>query len=516
MYEMHLGTFTQEGTFAAATEELPELAALGITLIEVMPVAEFAGRFGWGYDGVDLFAPTRLYGAPDDFRRFVDRAHGEGLAVILDVVYNHLGPTGNYVGQFSEDYFSKKHYTDWGEAINFDGESAGPVREFFISNAGYWVDEFHLDGLRLDAIQSVVDDSAEHVVAAIGCHVRQAGGSRKTIVVAENELQQVCAIRPASEGGWGLDAAWNDDFHHSARVAATGHNEAYYGDYGGTPQELISAVKWGYLYQGQWNVRQERHRGTRALDIAAPKFVTFLQNHDQVANSGAGLRLHAITSPGRYRALTALLLLAPQTPLLFQGQEFASSAPFLYFADHEVDLAKLVREGRQEFLRQFHSLRGPGSPLAMIDPCDPQTFQRCKLDFTERRTHAAHYALHRDLIRLRREDPVFAAQCGERVGGAIIGPEAFLLRFQASDEDRLLVVNLGRDMIGTPMAEPLVAPPPNTDWRLLWSSEDVHYGGSGTGLFETRTWRVPGHAAMVLRPVRREVERQSSDDGAGG
>lgn len=500
-YELHVGTFTQEGTWEAATRELPELAAAGITLLEVMPVAEFNGRFGWGYDGVLLFAPTRLYGRPDDFRRFVDEAHRHRLGVILDVVYNHFGPSGNYAPLFSDDYVSHRHKTEWGEAINFDGPNSGPVREFFLANAGYWIDEYHLDGLRLDAVQAIRDDSPEHILAAIGRRVRQSAGNRATLVIAENELQQSHLLRPIDQGGYGLDAAWNDDFHHAARVAMTGHNEYYYGDYAGTPQELISATLHGYLYQGQWNVRQQRRRGTPAWDIPAPRFITFLQNHDQVANSGQGHRAQLLTAPGRYRALTALWLLGPGTPMFFQGQEFGASSPFLYFADHEVDLARLVREGRQEFLRQFPSLSGAQFDAYFADPCERQTFDRSKLDLTERERNAEIYQMHRDLLRIRREDPVFSQQRSDRIRGAAIADESFLLRWFGPDhQDRLLLVNLGRDLAWNPAAEPLVAPPEGSDWVLDWSSEDPRYGGSGSGLLATRRWRLPGHAAIVLRP----------------
>ena len=369
-YELHIGTFTTAGTWEAAGRELPQLADLGVTAIEVMPVAEFAGRFGWGYDGVNLFAPTRLYGTPDDFRRFVDAAHENGLGVILDVVYNHFGPTGNYLGQFSADYVSPRHPTDWGEAINFDDKNSGPVREFFIANAGYWIDEFHVDGLRLDAVQAIFDDSPDPIVAALTRRVREAAAGRKTLVIAEDEFQDTRRLRGEEQPAGRLDAAWNDDFHHAARVAMTGHNEYYYGDYHGTPQELISAVKWGYLYQGQWNVRQARHRGWPALDLEALRFVIFLQNHDQVGNSPQGRRCHELTSPGRHRALTALLLLAPGTPLLFQGQEFSASSPFLYFADHEAELGARVREGRHEGLRQFRGCRCRELPGGSVRSAD--------------------------------------------------------------------------------------------------------------------------------------------------
>ncbi len=388
---------------------MPELAALGITLVEIMPVAEFAGAFGWGYDGVDLFAPSRLYGMPDDLRFFVDEAHAHGLGVLLDVVYNHFGPVGNYTGSYAKAYASQDHETGWGHALNFDGPDSGPVREFFIANAGYWIDEFHIDGLRLDALHAIYDKSEDHIVAAVTRRARQAAGRRKVLIIGENELQQAVALRSPADGGWGLDAAWNDDFHHAALVAATGHNEFYYGDYQGTPQELISAVRWGYLYQGQWNSRQSRRRGTPAWDIPAARFVNFLENHDQVANSARGLRFHALTSPGRYRALTALLLLSPGTPLLFQGQEFAAAAPFRFFADHDPELARLVREGRWQFLRRFASLAGPEHDVPPADLCGPEAFARSKLDLDQRRRHTEAYALHRDLLRLRREDEVFSA-----------------------------------------------------------------------------------------------------------
>src|SRR5438477_4724919 len=267
VYEMHVGTFTREGTWAAAMGELDELARLGITMIEMMPVADFNGKFGWGYDGVNLFAPTRLYGAPDDFRRFVDRAHAAGIAVILDVVYNHLGPVGNYLGAFAPAYFTDRYANEWGQAINFDGPDASPVREFFTANAGYWIDEFHLDGLRLDATQQIHDDSGDHILRSIGRRARAAAGRRAIVLIAENEPQDTRLVRPLDEGGYGLDAIWNDDFHHSAMVALTGRAEAYYSDTGGRPQELISAAKYGYLFQGQHYDWQRQPRGRPAWGL---------------------------------------------------------------------------------------------------------------------------------------------------------------------------------------------------------------------------------------------------------
>jgi maltooligosyltrehalose trehalohydrolase len=507
VYELHVGTFTPEGTWAAAARDLPWLARLGVTLVEVMPVAEFPGRFGWGYDGVDLFAPTRLYGTPDDFRRFVDRAHALGLGVVLDVVYNHLGPDGNYLRAFADAYFSDRHRTEWGEAINYDGPGQGPVRDFFTCNAAYWIREFHLDGLRLDATQSIFDDGPRHVLQQVAGAAREAAGGRSIVVVAENEPQDARLARPPERGGYGLDALWNDDFHHSATVALTGRGEGYYTDYLGTPQELVSAAKWGFLFQGQWYAWQGKRRGGPALDLAAPAFVACLQNHDQVANSGRGERVHRLTSPGRYRAMTALLLLAPSTPMLFQGQEFAASAPFLYFADHPPELAREVRKGRIDFLSQFTSLATPAARERVDDPGALQTFVRCKLDLRERETNAWAVDLHRDLLRLRRTDAAFRAQDRDRVHGAVLGPEAFLLRFAGADgDDRLLLVNLGRDLHLGLLPEPLLAPPAGCRWRVHWSSEDVRYGGAGVPPVDRDAggWHVPGHAAVVLAPLADE------------
>src|SRR5215467_6267124 len=342
IYEMHIGTFTQEGTWKAAREVLPELAETGITLLELMPVAEFPGRFGWGYDGVDLFAPTHLYGTPDDFRGFVDRAHSAGLGVILDVVYNHFGPDGNYLKEFSDDYFTTRHENEWGEAVNFDGPASEFVREFFIANACYWIEEFHLDGLRLDATQQMFDSSPEHILASITQEARRAAGKRSIVFVGENEPQRAQLARSPGAGGYGLDAIWNDDFHHTTRVALTGRTEAYYSDYRGSPQELMSAVKWGFLYQGQYYTWHHKCRGSSALDLPPTAFVNYIHNHDQIANSIDGARLHQVSAFGQYKAITALLLLGPGTPMLFQGQEYGASTPFLYFADHYPELAARV------------------------------------------------------------------------------------------------------------------------------------------------------------------------------
>lgn len=510
IYELHLGAFTREGTFAAAARELKELASLGVTCVELMPVAEFPGRFGWGYDGVCLYAPAHLYGEPGDLRGFVNEAHRVGVAVILDVVYNHLGPDGNYLAQFSEDYFTERHRTEWGDGINFDGERSAYVREFFLSNARHWVEEYHFDGLRLDATQSIKDYSDAHFLAALTREVRDAARGRETIVVGENEPQERRMVLD-----FGLDGLWNDDFHHTALVALTGRSEAYYSDYKGTPQEFVSALKYGFLYQGQRYKWQRHRRGTPTFGLPPETFISFIENHDQVANSARGLRVSRLTSPALLRALTTLLLLAPSTPMLFMGQEFASSAPFLYFADHETELASKVRQGRAEFLAQFRSVSAAETREHLQDPGDAETFERCKLDFRERETHGEVYELHRDLLRLRREDAVFRAQAPRAMDGAVLGSEAFVLRFFGRDsDDRLLVVNLGSDLNLNPAPEPLLAPPEGKVWEALLSSEDYAYGGTGTPPLETKNgWCIPGRAAVALRPVK---ATETNDPARGG
>jgi maltooligosyltrehalose trehalohydrolase len=502
VYEMHVGTFTAAGTFQAAAERLSALADLGITIIEIMPLADFAGRFGWGYDGVNLFAPTRLYGRPDDLRRFVARAHALGLGVIVDVVYNHFGPAGCYLDRFSPDYFSKEE-TDWGRAINFDGRNSAEVRAFYLANAQHWIEEYHFDGLRLDASQNIIDTSSEHILAAVTRVARGAAGARGTWMVAENEPQDARYVRSRSEGGYGVDAMWNDDFHHAAIVALTGRREAYYTDYRGTPQEFVACAKSGFLFQGQRYLWQKQPRGTLTEGVPACAFVGFLQNHDQVANSAWGDRLDKIAAPGCVRAMTALLLLGPWTPQLFQGQEFAASTPFQYFADHEPDLAEKVTNGRREFLAQFPSLRSlPDMPL----PNDPATFERSKLNHAEREQHGPALALHRTLLDMRRRDPAFASQGAFGVDGAVLGERIFILRFPGGRRprtgetgDRLLLVNLGPATLVDALSDPLLAHPHRREWHPTWSSEDTRFGGAGAAfVMNNQGWHVPAESAWVF------------------
>src|SRR5438093_953794 len=471
----------------------------------MMPVAAFPGKFGWGYDGVNLFAPSHLYGTPDDLRGFIDRAHSLGVAVILDVVYNHFGPDGNYLGIFSADYLIREKENEWGNAINFDGPNSGPVREFFITNGRYWVEEFHLDGFRFDATHAIRDRSTKYIIGAVGRAAREAGGARSIILVAENDLQEAKMARSSREGGDDLDGMWNDDFHHSAVVALTGRNEAYFADYRGTPQEFISTAKYGFLYQGQARSWRTALRGTPTFGISPEVFVCFLENHDQIANTGPGQRLRFQTSPGRYRAMTALLLLGPWTPLLFQGQEFGASSPFLFFADiGDASVRDAIRKGRAEWLAPFLSLTEDQARRTLPAPDDPEVFASCKLNFSERKNNRELYDLHIDLLKLRREDSRLRQQSSGGIDGAVLGPASFVLRyFSANNDDRLLLVNFGESHVLHPVSEPLLAPPPGDKWETLWTSDSPRYGGTAAvAIASEEQWLLPAESTVVLKPVR--------------
>ena len=503
VYELHVGTFTPEGTFDAAAGELSALRELGITLIELMPVAEFPGRWNWGYDGVALYAPYHGYGDYEALKRFVDAAHAQQIGVILDVVYNHFGPDGAYALRFSREYVTDRYDNEWGDAINFDGPNSLPVRAFFLENACYWVREFHLDGLRIDATQSLHDASRVHILAELSERVRSAARPREVILIGENEPQDVRCLAALADGGFGLDALWNDDFHHSARVALTGRRDGYFHDYFGHAQELISTVKRGFLYQGQYYPWQKKSRGTAVTNEPAAAFVGYLQNHDQVGNTFYGARLQEITSPARLRALTALLLLAPHTPLIFMGQEFAASAPFPFFADHGPDLAPKVHDGRREFLRQFASFRTEHDQKRIPDPAAEQTFLRAKLALTERDSNGRVLKLHRDLLRIRRDDEVLRAQARRAIDGAVLSARAFVLRWFGGElGDRLLLINLGEEIPAQAAPEPLFAPPAGASWHTRWASEHPDYGGMGAVHPCTdHGWCAPAESATLLTSV---------------
>ncbi len=500
IYEVHAGAYTEEGTYAALAAQLPSLRELGVTCLELMPVHTFPGRFNWGYDSVGLYAPCARYGRPDDLRRLVDEAHRLGLGVILDVVYNHLGPDGNYLGQYSGRYFSAKHRTDWGDPPDFEEPA---VRHFFVENAAYWIAEYHLDGLRIDATQDFRDGSRRHVLAELSARAREAAGARPILLVAENEPQDVALVTPERGGGMGCDALWVDDFHHSARVAVAGGSEAYLQDYQGTPAELLACALRNGLYQGQWYGWQQQRRGTPLWTQPPERVVFFLQNHDQIANGLGGQRLHHLAGERRARALTTCFLLLPQTPMLFMGQEWFAGPRFDFFADHGGELGEAVKRGRETFLSQFptaaHAIRSEG----FHPPAGEEAFRRSRLDPAERERegHRGPLALHRELLKLRREDPLFSSQDPRAVAGAALSPEALALRFSAGGEDRLLLLNLGATLRLQPCPEPLLALPRGRRWRLLLSSEEVRFGGAGASFptGEEAPFLVPGQAAVVLR-----------------
>jgi maltooligosyltrehalose trehalohydrolase len=510
LYELHLGTFTPEGTYAAAAAKLPLLKELGVTTVELMPLHTFPGRYNWGYDGVTLFAPCAVYGTPEDLRRLVDEAHRLGLGIILDVVYNHLGPDGNYLAQFAQGYFNPKYPNEWGDPTNFDdGDAAGPSRDFFIQNACHWVAEYHFDGLRLDATQSLYDASPRHIVSELVEHVRAAASGRDVLIIGENEPQDVKVVTAPEDGGHGADSLWVDDFHHAARVAVVGRPEAYLMDYRGTAQELLACALRNSLYQGQYYGWQKKRRGSPLLHTPPEQVVFYLQNHDQLANTLRGERLHVLAGEPRMRALTTFFLLLPQTPMLFMGQEFFASSPFLYFVDHKDELQRLVQQGRDGFLSQFASA---GHALEAEDfhmPIGEEAFLRSKLDWSERERNSGALALHRDVLRLRREDPVFAAQERSRLDGAVLGPSALVLRYFGGEPegDRLVLLNLGTGLDFNPCPEPLVAPPPGKNWRVLLSSEHACHGGMGTPPMEgDGRLHIPGQTALVLTSTEEKTE----------
>jgi maltooligosyltrehalose trehalohydrolase len=405
IYELHVGAFTPDGTFAAVTERLPDLAALGVTVIELMPVADFPGSRNWGYDGVSLFAPSRVYGTPDDLRRLVDVAHGLGLAVLLDVVYNHFGPDGAYAPAFSARYLSDRHSSPWGAAVNLDGEGSRAVRDFFIENALHWLHEYHVDGFRLDATHGLIDDSAPHFVAELAARARAAVPDRTILLIAEDERNLAAIVRPQADGGWGLDAMWADDLHHHLRRLSAGDKDGYYEDYSGSTADVAETIRHGWFYRGQHSVHRGAPRGTDPAGVAPERMVMCLQNHDQVGNRPFGRRLHHQVEPAVFRALSALLLCLPQTPLLFMGQEWAASSRFRFFTDHHDELGRLVTDGRRAEFSRFEAFADPVTRMQIPDPQAWSTFADSRLEWDERTQplHAGVLELYRALLRLRRE-----------------------------------------------------------------------------------------------------------------
>ncbi len=454
IYELHVGAFTPEGTFDAAITKLPYLKDLGVTVIELMPVAAFPGVRGWGYDGVSPYAVQASYGGPEGLKRLVDAAHHAGLAVMLDVVYNHLGPEGNYLPRFGP-YFTVRHKTPWGDAINYDGEGCAGVRHYVVENALYWIREYHLDGLRLDAVQTIKDDSGKHIVAEIQQRVQELAGElgRRVSVIAETDENDSRYVKPASAGGYGLDAIWSDDFHHAVHAFFTGERQGYYQDFG-VPVQIARALSEGYVFQGEYFRFWNAPRGTSATGVPLPAHVICIQNHDQVGNRAQGERISALVPRGARRLAVAFLLLAPHTPLLFMGQEYDETAPFQYFADfQDPALKRAVSEGRRREFKDFPFHEVPG-------PEDPATFQRSKLTWAGGAESREMREWYRKLLQLRRRYVTY----GERTAHAHYAAGVLTMQVPANDPRFIVMATL------KPGAE---LPPIEPGWsQVLQSMED--------------------------------------------
>jgi len=466
-YELHIGTFSEAGTFAGAVSHLGRIRDLGVTAIEIMPVADFPGRWNWGYDGVALFAPARCYGEPDDLRRLVDAAHQLGLSAFLDVVYNHFGPDGNYLGAYSPYYFTERRHSPWGAGVNLDGEQHSAVRSFFIENARYWIHEFHMDGLRLDATHAMMDDSDRHFLAELGDCVRRGSNGRAVYLVAEDNRNLARMIQPEAKGGWGMDAVWADDYHHEIRRFFTGDHEGYFEPYTGAPDDIAAVVERGWITKDPGDADYSR-------------YVVCLQNHDQVGNRAFGERLHHQIPIESYRAASALLLLGPETPLLFMGQEWGATSPFLYFTDHQPELGRLVTEGRRNEFRHFSAFADPANRSRIPDPQSAATFEKSKLHWSESGTgtQAGLWRLYQRLIKLRLSEP---ALISPRRGDAHCWARrtTVFLRRRNRGQEILLIACLrggGRWDLGD--IDPAA---PTSAWQFLLHTELPEFAGLDSG-----------------------------------
>jgi malto-oligosyltrehalose trehalohydrolase len=488
-YELHIGTFTPSGTFRSAIPRLAEISDLGVEAVEIMPLADFAGNRNWGYDGVSLFAPARCYGRPDDLRALIDAAHGQGIAVILDVVYNHVGPQGGYMSDYSADYFHSAKNTPWGRSFNLDGESSEPVRDLLKSNALYWLDEFRVDGLRLDATHAIVDDSPSSLVREIVELAHKRGG----FVVAEDERNTVAIFSPADDGG--IDAVWADDFHHEVRVALTGTQRSYFAGYDGSPSEIAATIRDGWAYHGQaflpWNGAP---RG-EPCDLLPPQsFIYCIENHDQIGNRAFGERLEQLVDQAKFRAASMLLCLNPHPPLIFMGQEWSAGTPFLFFCDHGGELGKGVSDGRR---REFGEAE-QGSEAVPPDPEDPLSFEKSKLDWSERGEgrHAATLGLYKACLHERGALKSQGALQKDSWTVHSHGP-LIAVKYLRPGMEKILLVNLGeRSLFPESLPESLAADH-GASWEVVIDSEAKAFGGcaaAGAG-----KWTLHGPGALWLK-----------------
>ncbi len=489
-YELHTGTFTPEGTFVAIIDKLPYLRELGITAVEMMPVVEFPGERNWGYDGSYLYAPHSAYGGADGFKRLVDACHRQGLAVILDVVYNHLGPEGNYLGDYAP-CFTNRYQTPWGAALNFDGPLSDGVRRFFVDNALYWLVEYHVDALRLDAIHGIFDFGARHILREIAesFHEQAEALGRKAWLIAESDLNDVRAINPVEKGGYGLDAQWNDDFHHALHTLLTADSQGYFADFGRL-SDLCKAIAEGFVYDGRRSVYRRRRHGSSSVANPGRQFVVFNQNHDQIGNASGGMRLSARVSFEQQKLAGMILLCAPNLPMLFMGQEFGASSPFLFFTSFADEaLARAVSEGRRHEYEQFFQSR----PFA--DPQAVETFAQSHLDWNEPNIspHRELLDFHRTLIALRRENPALSNCRKDLTRVEFSEPERWMVVERADPSGRAAAILCNFDNL------PRTVRPSDGrhGWRLaLWSGSEK-YGGPRGAQPPPAALRPDGEAVML-------------------
>lgn len=483
VYELHVGTFTPEGTFRAAIDKLDHLVDLGVTAIELMPIADFPGRRNWGYDGVLPFAPDASYGRPDDLKALVDAAHGRGLMVLLDVVYNHFGPDGNYLAAYAP-IFTERHHTPWGAAVNFDAEGAEMVRALVIENVLHWVDEMRLDGLRLDAVHAILDDSAEHVLHEIAAAVHAATPDRHVHLILENEENEAHLLVRAADGAPRLyTAQWNDDVHHVLHCAVSGESTGYYADYRGDTDKLGRALAEGFAFQGEEMPYRGSARGEPSRDLPTTAFVAFIQNHDQVGNRAFGDRIGAFAPAAAVRAVTVVYLLLPQVPMLFMGEEWAAAEPFPFFCDFQEPLATAVREGRRAEFARFPEFHDPAQRDRIPDPTLPATFEAAKLDWSalHRGHHARWHALYRDLLHIRHRE-IVPRLAGTGAGRyAVLGPGAVAVEWDLRGARLRLLANLS--------PEPLdrLDPIPG---RTLWCEGEIRTRGGASPAHALGAWTV--------------------------
>ncbi len=488
IYELHIGTFTPQGTFRAAMGKLDHLKELGVTVIEIMPVGDFSGTRGWGYDGVLWYAPDSSYGRPEDLKALVEAAHARGIAVMLDVVYNHFGPEGNYLPSYFPNLLTERHKTSWGAAVNYDGEQSRIVRELAIHNALYWIEEFHLDGLRLDAVHAIIDESPKHLLSELAERVQALNTPYAIHLVLENEKNEAFRLTRDCKGHpEHFTAQWNDDMHHVLHTAATHEDAGYYADYEGDTGLLGRALAEGFAYQGQASVCTGKRRGEPCAHLPPKAFISFIQNHDQIGNRAFGERINAISDPEAVKALVAVYLLLPQIPMIFMGEEWRATTPFPYFCDFHGELADKVREGRRDEFKNFPEFQDPKKRDQIPDPLAESTFLSGKLNWEEMTQPEQAECLnrHRDLISIRQREIVGLMDLIEGNAGSfdIVGPGAVLVRWRIRDGRELrLYANLcDRAKEGFPQSEgrvlwhqgPEVQGSTFGPWTARWTLKDA-------------------------------------------